>query len=250
MSRDSPGSGPQNEVRSPSIKKAQLDLIEHGYAIISETDIDGMAKTRQHMMIYFSRNILKRPGNDTPPDRERARDVILYEWHPSLGSVRLVESNDVVVRRPNGDRDEYARVRLLESPIGYQFAATILSLIPACWRQRSGALGVNFLRTFTDVVTKPHQERSGQFIGIWVIDKVGEGAETYLYDYFTPGRLVLKRLLRPGDLIILNDELFLHGAAPLEPVDGRAQRDALNFTIHFPGFCRPRKPAILASRTN
>jgi hypothetical protein len=223
-------------VNIAAIARAQSDLIEHGYAIVSENDIDGMARVRQQIRNYFSRGILKRPGNDTPPDRERARDVILYEWHKNFDSVRLTESENVTVRRPNGDRDEYARVRLLEDLIGYQFAITILSLIPACWRQRCGALGVNLLRTFTDVVTSPHQERLGQFVGIWVIDKVGEGAETYLYDYFTPGRLVLRHVLQPGEFIMFNDELFLHSTTPLKPVNGSAQRDAVNFIIHFPAF--------------
>jgi hypothetical protein len=227
---------PGNETNVTSIARAQSDLIKHGYALVSESDVDCLARVRRHMIQYFSGNILKRPGNDTPVDRERARDVILYQWNDSLDSVRLTESNHAIVRRPNGDRDEYARIWLLKHSIGHEFATTILSFIPPCWRQRSGALGVNLLRTFTDVVTKPHQERSGQFVGIWVIDKFGEGAETFLYDYFTPGRLVFEHVLQPGDLIIFNDELFLHGATPLKPVNGHAQRDAVNFTIHFPGF--------------
>ncbi len=227
---------PVNEASLAGIAKAQSDLVNRGYALISESDVDGLARMRQHMTSYFAEKILKRPTNDTPIDRECARDVILYEWNDSLDSIRLTESDNVTVRRPNGDRDEYVRVWLLEDSIGYELAATILSIIPVCWRQRSGALGVNLLRTFTDVVTKPHQERFGQFAGIWIIDKFGEGAETYLYDYFTPGKLVFEGALRPGDLIIFNDELFLHGATPLKPIDGHARRDAINFSVHFPGF--------------
>ncbi len=189
----------ENEVDTESIARAHLHFIQNGYVLLSENDFNGLAQMHQQMATYFSENRLKRPGNEFPADRERARDVIVYEWQDSLAHVLLAENDNVTIRRPNGNRDEYNRVRILENSIGYQFAATVLSLIPACWRQRSGALGINLLRTFTDIVTEPHQERFGQFVGIWVINKTGEGAETYLYDYFTPGRLVFKYVLQPLD---------------------------------------------------
>lgn len=226
----------ENEVNTESITRAQSHFIQNGYALLSENDFHGLAQMHQQMATYFSENRLKRPGNEFPADRERARDVILYEWRDSLACVQLTENDNVTIKRPNGNRDEYNRVWLLENSIGYHFAATVLSLIPACWRQRSGTLGINLLRTFTDIVTEPHQERFGQFVGIWVINKTGEGAETYLYDYFTPGRLVFKHVLQPGELIIFNDEIFLHGATPLSPINGHAQRDVVIFNIHFPGF--------------
>lgn len=223
------------EISTEGIARAHSNLIRHGYAVVSESDIEGFAEIRMQMAPYFSNNILKKPENDTPSDRKRARDVIRYEWDSSFDSVLLAENDNIIIRRPNGDRDEYSRVWLLENPSGYRFAVTVLSLIPECWRHRSGTLGVNLLRTFTNVVTKPHQEHFGQFAGIWVINKAGDGAETYLYDLFTPGRLVLKQVLTPGELVIFNDELFLHGTTPLKPVNGQAQRDAVNFAIHFSG---------------
>ena len=223
-------------VDGASINRVQSNLIEHGYAVVSEDEIEGLSGIRKHMMSYFVDDVLKQPDNDTPPDRKRARDVIAYEWHDDgFNSVKLTESPTITLRRPNGDRDEYSRVVLLQHAYGFRFAVTVLSLVPPCWRHRSGTLGINLLRTFTDVVTRPHQERSGQFIGIWVIDKHGDGAETYLYDLFTPGRLVFQQKLTAGELIIFNDELFLHGATALEPVNDFAQRDVIVFVIHFPG---------------
>jgi hypothetical protein len=226
----------ENEVHTESAARAQSHFIKSGYSLLSENDFHGLAQMHQQIAAYFSENRLKRPGNEFPADRERARDVVLYEWQDSFACVQLTENDNAAIRRPDGNRDEYNRVWILENSIGYHFAATILSLIPRCWRQRSGALGINLLRTFTDIVTEPHQERFGQFVGIWVINKAGQGAETYLYDYFTPGRLVFKHALEPGELIIFNDEIFLHGATPLRPINGHAQRDVVIFNIHFPGF--------------
>ena len=47
-------------------------------------------------------------------------------------------------------------------------------------RQPDGTFGVNLFRTFTKVVTKPHHDNE-EFIIIYVLDRVGEGAETRLY---------------------------------------------------------------------
>jgi PAS domain S-box-containing protein len=212
----------ESEVNTEGMARIQSHFIQNGYALLSENDLHGLGQMRLQMATYFTKNRLKRPGNEFPADRERARDVILYEWQDSLACVKLTENDNVTIRRPGGNRDEYSRVWILENSIGCRFAATILSLIPPCWRQRNGTLGINLLRTFTDIVTEPHQERFGQFAGIWVISKTGNGAETYLYDYFTPGRLVFKHVLQPGELIIFNDEIFLHGATPLSPINGQA----------------------------
>ena len=80
-----------------------------------------------------------------------------------------------------------------------------------------------------------------EFIIIYVLDRIGEGAETYLYapaDVTDDGEIkappVLLRQLNPGDILIREDQLFKHGAAPLiNPVGGTARRDALVCTVGY-----------------
>jgi hypothetical protein len=99
---------------------------------------------------------------------------------------------------------------------------------------------VNFFRTFTNVVTKPHHDNE-QFIIIYVLDRIGEGAETYLYapaDVTVSGEIkgqpVLRHQLNPGDIIIFEDTLFKHGATPLiNPDSGTTRRDALICTVDY-----------------
>ena len=128
-------------------------------------------------------------------------------------------------------RREHSRVRLLEDPQAEQFVRTLLSLVPPVQRKPTGTFGVNLFRTFTDVVTKPHRDNE-ELIILYVLDRQGEGAESYLYrpDDVTPegkaiGDPVLKRQLNPGDIIIFDDARFMHGATPLE-VSPRRNLDA------------------------
>ena len=97
---------------------------------------------------------------------------------------------------------------------------------------------MNLFRTFTNVVTKPHHDNE-QFIIIYVLDRIGEGAETYFYapaDVTDDGEIkappILRQQLNPGDIIIFEDERFKHGATPLiNPPGGTARRDALICTV-------------------
>jgi len=112
--------------------------------------------------------------------------------------------------------------------------------VPPARRQDEGTFGVNLFRTFTNVVTKPHHDNE-EFIIIYVLDRVGEGAETYLYapeDVKSGGETIAPPLLRqqlnPGDLIIFEDARFKHGATPLQSTPGEtAMRDVLVCTVDY-----------------
>jgi hypothetical protein len=100
---------------------------------------------------------------------------------------------------------------------------------------------VNLLRTFTNVVTRPHHDEE-EFIIIYVLGRTGGGAETYLYNPDDVPAIgepiappVLRRQLNPGDIMIFEDRLFKHGATRLEdPLNGTAIRDALVCTVDHP----------------
>jgi hypothetical protein len=91
-------------------------------------------------------------------------------------------------------------------------------------------------------VTTPHHDNE-ELIILYVLDRVGDGAETYLYhpadvtdDGQPIGDPVLWQQLDAGDIIIFDDKRFKHGATPLEnPVDGKMQRDALVCTVDYTG---------------
>ena len=135
---------------------------------------------------------------------------------------------------------EHARVELLEDAQAVELIRAFLCLIPADRRQDDGTFGVNLFRTFTNVVTKPHHDNE-QFIIIYVLDRIGEGAETYLYapaDVTDSGEIKgepeLRQQLNPGDIIIFEDALFKHGATPLiNPDGGTTRRDALICTVDY-----------------
>jgi hypothetical protein len=218
------------------------DLISHGYALTEEASIGLPEKFRENFhQTYFNDFTLRHDNGDWPVDRERARDVVRYGWSADKHRLVSLSEHDTITITDRagipGKRD-HARVMLLEDQQAEDLVRTFLEFVPLERRQPDGTFGVNLFRTFTDVVTVPHHDNE-QFIIIYMLDRAGDGAETYLYrpdDVTDEGKPtadpVLRRQLNPGDIIIFEDERFKHGATPIEPPPGGiARRDVLVCTV-------------------
>ncbi len=228
----------------PTVAPDVLRLIhkqigEEGYALTNDVDL-GLGKVvREHIhSTYFNERYLRRYPFDIPKDRDRARDVVRYDWHGD--GVALTE-HDTVAIDSRGDqpfRREFERVRLLGDEHFRSWTATALSLVPTERRQPRGTFGVNLFRTHTQVVTKPHQDEE-EYILIYVLERVGSGAMSELYR-IDSDETEHHSTLEPGDLIIFRDDEFKHTASPLvRPADGReAHRDALVCTVNYPSTYR------------
>jgi hypothetical protein len=218
-------------------------LESKGYAVTSDQSVGLPAKFRPNFCgAYFNDWTLRHDAGDLPVDRLRARDVVRYEWADDTLSLQRHDAITITDRAGITGRREHARVQLLDDPQARDLVLALLSLVPPARRQPEGTFGVNLFRTFTNVVTKPHHDNE-QFIIIYVLDRTGEGAETYLYapdDVTDSGEIkgepALRQQLNPGDLIIFEDRLFKHGATPLVNPDGGAtMRDALICTVDYRG---------------
>jgi hypothetical protein len=70
---------------------------------------------------------------------------------------------------------------------------------------------------------------------LYVLDRIGGGAESYLYkacNGASTAGLVFKHQLNSGEILVFEDDLFMHGATPLEPSLGEtARRDVLVCTV-------------------
>jgi hypothetical protein len=217
-------------------------LKSQGYAITDDSSIGLPDKFRPNFLdTYFNDWTLRHDEGDWPIDRKRARDVIRYRWQDGRPELTRHDAITITDRAGIPGQREHARVELLEDPQAHELITALLELVPPSRRQPDGTFGINLFRTFTNVVTKPHYDNE-QFIIIYVLDRVGTGAETYLYDpadvsdegiVKAPPRL--RQRLDPGDIIIFEDALFKHGATPLRPPPGgTAQRDALICTVDNP----------------
>lgn len=218
------------------IERIRENLLVHGYATADDVILGLPADFRDKLAwAYFNDEVLHSDVPDIPVDRKRARDVIYYEWHDSRLDLSEYE-NILIKNRGNipGER-KHSRVLLLEDSYVQNFIQTCLSLIPTGRRHDRGTFGVNLFRTFTQVVTRPHQDNE-EYIITYVVGKIGTGAESYLYRADDPEKLVFSATLHPGEMLIFKDDLFLHGATPLVPPDGQsAQRDAFVCTVDYPG---------------
>jgi 2OG-Fe dioxygenase len=219
--------------------RVRASLSSRGYALTDEAALGLPEKFRHNFgLTYFNDRILRHDEGDLPADRKRARDVIRYRWQDDdlkleeFGTIAITNRADIPGTR------EHARVRLLEDPQAEELVRALLNLVPADRRQSDGTFGVNLFRTHTNVVTKPHHDNE-QFIILYVLNRIGEGAETYLYaqagipdNSDEIGERILTQRLDPGQIIIFEDKKFKHGATPLVPPPGEAAtRDVLVCTV-------------------
>src|SRR3984885_11320752 len=213
-----------------------------GYALTSEDKVGLPEKFRENFVqTYFTEGRIRHDPGDWPVDRKRARDVVRYWWRD--GGLRLREHRTIAITDRAGipGRRVHSRVRLLEDAQAEKFIRTLLSLVPPGRRRRTGTFGINLFRTFTDVVTTPHRDNE-ELIFLYVLGRQGNGADSYFYDPNDValggkviGAPILWRQLNPGDILIFDDERFLHGATPLEALpDGTSQRDVLVCTVDDP----------------
>ena len=224
------------------LRRVHDNVTEHGFALTNECDIGLPVKCAKNLReTYFDGGQLRHDDGDRPHDRERARDVILYEWND--GELTLEEYETIAIWDRSEIKGEriHERIKLLQDRQARDLIETFLGLVPEGRRRQRGTFGVNLFRTHTDVVSKPHQDEE-EFIFLYVLDREGDGAESYLYNYDEQrmdaeeiGEQVLRKQLNPGDLMIFEDRRFKHGATPLiPPPGGRAKRDVLVCTVDFP----------------
>lgn len=232
------------------LRRVHEDVTEHDFSLTTESDIGLPPKCGRNLQeTYFDGGLLTHDEGDRPHDRERARDVIYYEWND--GQLSLEEYKTIAIWDRSEIKGEriHTRIELLQDPQARELIETFLSLVPEGRRRQRGTFGVNLFRTHTDVVSKPHQDEE-EFIILYVLDRKGDGAESYLYKYDKQrmdaeevGEQVLWKQLNPGDLMIFEDSKFKHGATQLvAPPGGRAQRDVLICTVDFPTTYLERDP--------
>ena len=111
-----------------------------------------------------------------------------------------------------------------------EFVCALLNLVPPESRHQSGTFGVHAFRSFSSVVSGPHQD-GFEFGVTYVLDLVGDGAYSYLKPT-TYGAKGLDYQLKPGEFVIYRDAAFLHGATELEGKD--PHRDALVIQFDAP----------------
>ena len=208
---------------------------ERGYSLLPEEDLGGSAAFREYLrMTYFTPDVL---GVDHPGvhrDRDRARDVVRYEW-TSAGDLLLDEHDTIEITDRSGFAGTrlHPRVKLLDDPAFTSWIRRAIAAVPPALRRNRGTFAVNLFRTRTDVVAGPHQDNE-DIILIYVVGKSGLGATTRLIPVATPEVTALEVTLEAGEAVIFRDALFLHDVSPLISEPGEsAVRDVLVCTVNY-----------------
>jgi 2OG-Fe dioxygenase len=217
-------------------------LASNGYALTDDDTIGLPKKFRINFhQTYFNDFTLRHDEGDFPVDRKRARDVIRYWWRGARLDLREHDTITITNRAGIEGKRDHRRIELLPDREAEKMVRVFLSLVPPALRQSEGTFGVNLFRTFTDVVSGPHRDYE-RFVILYILDRVGDGAESYMYrpedvthEGQPVGDPVFWQQLNPGQVLILDDERFLHGASPLipPPGEGTGRRDAVVCTVDY-----------------
>ncbi len=112
MIADTSAPNPVSELR-----RVHEEVTRHGFALTTEWDIGLPPKCGRNLQqSYFDGGQLRHDEGDRPHDRERARDVIYYEWND--GELTLQEYETIAI----WDRSEiegeriHTRIELLQDP--------------------------------------------------------------------------------------------------------------------------------------
>jgi len=216
------------------MREAWSGVAEKGYAVVRDTDLGLSPTLRTHFSErYFNDEVLEVDVAGVHKDRDRARDVVRYEWNGR--SLSLAEYHTVTIQDRSGyvAARDHKRVELLSDPRAAEWITAALTLVPPRFRQPIGTFGINFFRTRTTVVSGPHHDDE-EFCLVYVVDKIGDGAQTRLHDTDEAQTVKLRHTLEPGEMLIFRDAQYLHDVTPLE-ADGstHCHRDAIVCTVNY-----------------
>lgn len=217
------------------------ELASKGCALIDDETIGFPKKFRANFQqTYFNDFTIRHDEGDWPLDRKRARDVIRYQWRDDFFDLTEHDTITITNRAGIDGKRDHRRIEFLRDREAQNMVGAFLNLVSPDLRPSDGTFGVNLFRTFTTVVSKPHRDHE-RFVILYVLDRVGGGAVSYLHrpeDVSDEGEPVAKpmllRQLNPGEILIFDDERFLHGATPLiAPAGATARRDVVVCTVDY-----------------
>jgi hypothetical protein len=191
------------------------DVLRQGWALTSATEMGlATAATRDALSPALA-------PDPRGAGKLHARDVVRYDR--TGASLAVTECESIA----HGDVTSFPRCHLVRPAAGGGdlVPRTVLRMVPAAYRRPSGRLSADYFRYFPGAESIPHQDKFGDMVIIWVLDRDGDGGGSFLLG--DGGDEVFHRELMVGEMLIFRDELFRHGVMPMRG-DG-AFRDALVF---------------------
>ena len=118
-------------IPAAELRRVHKLVSEQGYALTTEGDIGLPVKCAKNLQeAYFDSGLLRHDEGDYPKDRERARDVILYEWNN--GELTFEEYETIAIWDRSGIKGEriHERIELLQDRQARDVIETFLRLVP------------------------------------------------------------------------------------------------------------------------
>ncbi len=214
----------------PSIISARRELTAQGYTLSDEILLlEGDRELRKQCVVAFAGD-LQADYVTFHPDRQRLRNV--YEvGYSGDGKLQLTETDSIAIENRNmGGKREYKRADFLSVAHFENLLARLYLSIPETDRSSIRLIEVDYMRT-RNVVTNTIHRDFRDYVGIFCLQKHGQGAETHLYLDLDGKECAYKHVLSPGEVLLFRDENFYHFTTDLEAETENSLRDV--FIIIF-----------------
>lgn len=195
-----------------TLERACGDIMRNGYALATG---DALGWPREADVIAALSPYLE--PDPRGPGKLHARDVIGYDRGPGA-AVTVSEAASAA----HGSIDDFSRFQLLETAAA-PVAPDALRLVPPSLARASGRMSADYFRYSPGTRSGAHQDKFGDLVVIWVLNRTGGGAESFLTTL--AGEDVIRGPLGTGSVLVFRDEMFLHGVTELTS----GHRDALIF---------------------
>jgi hypothetical protein len=209
---------------SSGLRPYRRQLAVHGFTSLTDATLGVSVPFRAELEArYFTE--LEPDLPSVHVDRDRARDVLGYAYRPG-GLVEIWRSDQL----RGGDRD-HRRVDLTAYEQTCRWAAAVISLVPERRRMAEGTFTIHLFRTRTVVTETVHRD-DARYVAVYVVNRVGSGAETRLTADQEGHDTVFATTLEPGQLLMFRDDVFWHATTALTGDVDQARREAFVCTIN------------------
>lgn len=173
-------------------------LADKGWAVVTFDDPDRIASD---LLMYATLD-----PRDTR--KKHARDVV--DWTKAGETFDLIPAQSISFRTETGHMiDDFSRMPL--GALGGDLVRDFLGLLPDL--PDRGAVSGDLFRYATHQGLGAHRDKFGRWIAILCLEQAEEGGGNALIH--DNGQVEFRAVLRPGDMLVFDDDRFQHLVDPL-----------------------------------
>jgi len=198
----------QAEIIGEEVQTVRTKLSTAGWAL---TTGSRLGLSRENVGEIWRQKAAQDPRAAT---KRHARDVISYQR--TAGDVLTAEEDSIAFTTEQGEViDDFSRVWSLNGWWGRRVASLFLRMVPPSEAWEAGYASADYFMYSPGTEVGPHQDKFGRYVMIWCTERSGD-VEGGVSTLDGPHGSYLRTPLITDQILIFNDERFLHGFTRLE----------------------------------